>query len=98
MFDSMLGFCQVYSIVFEHSCNGLLPPMVLICQPTVHVSIELPISFLLVLMLVLFSRTEPLVSVIAGTGPIHRFLEGFLEDNRGVEPQEGPVIDFCLCQ
>lgn len=98
MFDSMLGFCQVYSIVFEHSCNGLLPPMVPICQPTVHVSIELPISFLLVLMLVLFSRTEPLVSVTAGTGPTHRFLEGFLEDNRWVEPQEGPVIDFCLCQ
>lgn len=49
-------------------------------------------------MLVLFSRTEPLVSVTAGTGPTHRFLEGFLEDNRWVEPQEGPVIDFCLCQ
>lgn len=96
MLDSMLGFCQVYSIVFEHSCNGLLPPMVLICQPTVHVSIELPISFLLVLMLVLFGRTESLVT--AGTGPIHRLLEGFLEDNRWVEPQEGPEIDFYLCQ
>lgn len=98
MFDSMLGFCQVYSIVFEHSCNGLLPPMVLICQPTVHVSIALPISFLLVLMLVLFSRTESLVTVTAGTGPIHRLLEGLLEDNRWVEPQEGPEIDFYLCQ
>lgn len=109
MLDSMLGFCQVYSIVFEHSCNGLLPPMVLICQPTVHVSVELPISFLLVLMLVMFSRTESLVLMLvlfsrteslvtAGTGPIHRLLEGFLEDNRWVEPQEGPEIDFYLCQ